>query len=328
MITDDELRDLFSRRAENVPTTHEIPSALQRRVRRRQRTLAFATVAAVVVFAVGAWLSVALLSQSDEPQGEKDHETVGLLPPTPDTLAGIWAEVQGPGFQPVGFLIRFSRDGEAVFRTTSISNFSGYPTEYAVKGNTIRFRTTAELTPCPVGDTWTFRADLSQDGRLDIEVIEGGNGQCPRVGEEWTMVRVSPRSAAGALIVADEVAGEAAPLPAQGLTGSKGLTGIWHHDGQLLSLNEDMSYAMDDGGELDTSPDEEGDYRLKGRTLTFTGETATSSCPRGAVKVWKQLRLDGETLRGVVHKDECADSVGNRQAWKRISDPPLPGNED
>lgn len=37
MITDDELRDLFARRADDVQTTYEIPRALLRRVRRRQR---------------------------------------------------------------------------------------------------------------------------------------------------------------------------------------------------------------------------------------------------------------------------------------------------
>jgi hypothetical protein len=282
-------------------------------------------VAAVGAIVVGAWLSVAVISRSDEVRGDKKHATIGLLPPTPDRLAGIWAQVEGPSFQPTELLIRFGPGDNVVFDDSGqIDSLPAVLATYAVNGNTIRFRTTVGSAACPEGDTWAFQAGLRQDGRLDIVVIEDGTGNCNvGIGTAWTLVRVSPRSAAGALIPADERRAKAV-APA-----ALGLTGIWlGDDGQLLSLNVDMSYAMDDGGELDTSPDEEGEYRLRGRTLTFTSGTGSTTCPEGAVRVWKQLRLDRNTLRGVVHKDECADSVGDIQTWIGVSGAPFPRNYD
>ena len=89
-----------------------------------------------------------------------------------------------------------------------------------------------------------------------------------------------------------------------------------------------MSYRMDDGGNLDTSPDDEGEYRVKGRTLTLTTGAGSKSCPEGAVKVWKNLRLDGWTIRGVVAKDECTDAVGDEQQWIVISGGTYPRDND
>jgi len=324
MITDDELRNLFARRADDVPTTDEIPGLLLKRVRRRQRLVGVTAAAAVCVLVVGAWLSVALLSHSDELQGEKDHATIGLLPPTPDRLTGIWARVQGPDLQPTQFVARFSSDGTFVFDNSG--EFDSFPPivgTYVVQGDTIKFKN-EQTAICPVGDRWAFRATLSRDGRLDIEVIEDGTGRCRHgVGTEWTFVRASPRSVAGALILADEPTGEAVPPAALDLVG------VWlRDDGQLLSLRGDMSYRLDDEGELDTSPDEKGEFGIRGRTLTFTSGVGSKSCPDGAVKVWKNLRLDGWTLRGVVAKDECTDSVGDEQQWIVISGGTYPRDND
>ena len=324
MITDNDLRDLFAQRANDVPVTHEIPSSLLRRVRRRQGVAAVTAAVAVCGLVIGAWLSAAVLSPSEALNRERDNGTVGLLPPTPDTLAGIWARVQGPDLQPTQFVARFSNDGRFVFDNSG--EFDSHPAivgTYAVQGDTISFGTTHTET-CPVADKWAFRATLSQDGRLDIVFIEDGTGRCRvGVGTEWTLVRVSPRSAAGALILADEPTGEAVPPAALDLTG------VWfREDGQLLSLRGDMSYQMDDEGDLDTRPDEKGEYGIRGRTLTLTTGVGSKSCPKGAVKVWKNLRLDGWTLRGVVAEDECTDAVGDEQQWIVISGGTYPRDND
>jgi hypothetical protein len=324
MITDDTLRDLFERRADDVQTTHEIPGALLKRVRRRQRLVAVAATTAVGILVVGAWLGGTLLTRSAELQRERENATIGLLPPTRDRLAGIWARVQGPDFQPAQLLVRFGSDGKFVFDDSGeFDFFPGILGTYDVNGDTITFKTGPKITACP-HDSWAFRASLSQDGRLDIEVIEEGTSRCRvRVGTEWTFARISPRSAAGALIVADEPTGEAVP------PSTLHLAGIWFRDdGQLLSLRGDMSYVTDDGGELDTNPDEQGQYRLSGRTLTFTSGAGSTTCQEGAVRVWKRLRLDGWTLRGVVSKDECLDAVGAEQTWIVVSGGTYPRDND
>ena len=198
MITDNDLRDLFAQRANDVLVTNEIPSALLRRVRRRQGVVAVTTAVAVCGLVIGAWLSAAILSPSEALHRDKNNGTVGLLPPTPERLAGIWARVQGPDLQPTQFVARFSTDGQFVFDNSG--EFDSYPAivgTYAVQGDTISFGTTSTET-CPIADKWAFRATLSQDGRLDIVFIEDGTGRCRvGVGTEWTLVRVSPHSAAG-----------------------------------------------------------------------------------------------------------------------------------
>ncbi len=99
----------------------------------------------------------------------------------------------------------------------------------------------------------------------------------------------------------------------------------FREDGQLLSLGTDMSYRMGDGGKLDTSPDDEGDYQVEGRTVTFTSGAESTTCSEGAVRVWKKLRLNGRTLRRVVRKDECTGSVGAVQTWILLSGGGYPG---
>jgi hypothetical protein len=325
MITDDDLRDLFSQRADDVRTTHEIPRALLWRVRRRQRVVGFAAAAAAGVLIVGVLASATLLSRSEVMQRERDTATIDLLPPTPDRLAGIWARQEGPNLQPTQLLIRFSRNGDVAYDDLGLLDSTpAILGNYSVAGDTITFRAGPESVACEDGDTWAFRASLTQDGQLNVEVTEDGTGNCRvGLGTEWVFARVSPRSQAGARIPADRPTDRGIfPLTPH-------MTGIWfREDGQLLSLGADMSYRADDGGKLDTNPDDKGEYKVEGRTITFTSGAESITCPDGAVRVWKNLRLSARTLRGVVVEDECADSVGDEQTWILLSGGGYPGVND
>jgi hypothetical protein len=110
--------------------------------------------------------------------------------PTASELAGIWLSPEAP-------LVGFASDGTFV-----IDNKGNLDTDpavrgtYNVDGDTITF-TIGGGGACTPGDTWAWQASLPEDGLLPIVHGEEAAGNC-RVptGEEWTLIRVSPRSPA------------------------------------------------------------------------------------------------------------------------------------
>jgi hypothetical protein len=85
---DDELRDLFHRRADDVPPHREVPQALARRARRRVALNGLAVGALVVVLAAGAFAGVRLLGGPGTAQpGVSPTATVQPSPTTSGTAA-------------------------------------------------------------------------------------------------------------------------------------------------------------------------------------------------------------------------------------------------
>jgi hypothetical protein len=76
------------------------------------------------------------------------------------------------------------------------------------------------------------------------------------------------------------------------------LHGVWLLEGNgiLLRLGADGSYAIDDGGELITDPDDEGTFEVDGEsgTLTFTSGADSRTCAEDDVWVWTNAQLGEE----------------------------------
>ncbi|MGH2766835.1 MAG: hypothetical protein ACRDKA_13135 [Actinomycetota bacterium] len=127
----------------------------------------------------------------------------GGRPPTAREVAGIWLVVEDPGL-----LVRLSSDG-----TFAIDNNGDLATDPAVRGT---YRVDGDKSTftigggpaCTGGDGWAWRASLPDDGLLRIVHTKEAAGNCyiPR-GTEWTLIRVSPSSAASAEITAEGTAG-------------------------------------------------------------------------------------------------------------------------
>jgi hypothetical protein len=114
--------------------------------------------------------------------------------PTAEELYGIWSSLESPGM-----LIRLSADGS--FGVDA----SGYVApdadasvlgDYELVGNRIRFAIGGGHA-CLSNDGWVWNASLLQDGLLRIVHSKEASGNC-RVekGTEWTLIRLSPSSAA------------------------------------------------------------------------------------------------------------------------------------
>lgn len=120
-------------------------------------------------------------------------------PPTPGELAGIWFPVEAPG-------ILFSFTPAGAF---AVDNHGLLVTNPAIRGTheledgRISF-TIEGGDACAFGDSWVWRARLSEDGLLRIKHTKEASGNCrtPR-GTEWTLIRLSPGSPASAEITAD-----------------------------------------------------------------------------------------------------------------------------
>src|SRR4029079_9505109 len=122
---------------------------------------------------------------------------------------------------------------------------------------------------CDVGDTWTWRTGVTEAGRLQLLLTHTRPDQCGvPIGTEWSFVRLSPRSSAGADLGADPVGG-VAPLPTNADEALEVLDGLWllERGGHLLRLRPYGTYAIDDAGLLATDPYDAGAIEVAGTTL-------------------------------------------------------------
>lgn len=112
-------------------------------------------------------------------------------PPTASELAGVW-------FSPEAPLVALDRDGTFVIDNKGDLADPAVRGQFKVDGDTSTF-TIGGGHACVPGDSWTWQTSLSEDGVLHIVHGKEAKGNC-RVptGEEWTLVRVSPSSPAGA----------------------------------------------------------------------------------------------------------------------------------
>ena len=183
-------------------------------------------------------------------------------PPTADNIQGIWQHSTQPSR-----MIRFGPDQAfAVDTHGSIDSSPALVGTYELDGRDIVVTVTQAGGACDVGDTWTWRTGVPEDGRLQLVFTETGRGQCAiPIGTEWSFIRLSPKSSAGADLTADPV-GRFAPLPADPDEALEVLDGLWllERGGHLVRLRPYGTYAIDDTGLLGTDPYDAGTIELAG----------------------------------------------------------------
>ncbi len=240
-------------------------------------------------------------------------------PPTTNNIRGIWQHATQPSR-----MIRFGPDQAfAVDTHGSIDSSPALVGTYELDGRDIVVTVTQVGGPCDVGDTWTWRTGVPEDGRLQLVFTETGRGQCAiPIGTEWLFIRLSPRSSAGADITADPVGGFA-PFPANSDEALEVLDGLWllESGGHLLRLRPYGTYAIDDMGLLGSDPYDAGAIEVAGTTLTLVSGAGSNRCAEGDRLVLRSVRIDeiGRSLRGTVVHDDCSHATGTRPTWIRLS---------
>ena len=240
-------------------------------------------------------------------------------PPTTGNLRGIWQHATQPTR-----MIRFG-PGEtfAVDTHGSIDSSPALAGTYELDGRDIVVTVTRVGGPCDVGDTWTWRAGVPEDGRLQLVFTETGQGNCAiPIGTEWSFIRLSPESSAGADLRVDPV-GKFAPLPANPDEALEVLDGLWllERGGHLLRLRPYGTYAIDDTGLLGADPYDAGAIEVAGTTLTLVSGANSNRCAGGDRLVLRDVRIDeiGRSLQGVIVIDDCSHAIGARPTWMRLS---------
>jgi hypothetical protein len=221
-------------------------------------------------------------------------------------------------------MIRFGPDQAfAVDTHGSIDSSPALIGTYELDGRDIVVTVTQVGGACDAGDTWTWQAGVPEDGRLQLVFTETGRGQCAiPIGTEWSFIRLSPRSSAGADITADPVGGFA-PLPANPDEALEVLDGLWllGSGGHLLRLRPYGTYAIDHMGLLASDPYDAGAIEVAGTTLTLVSVAGSNRCAEGDRLVLRSVRIDeiGRSLRGRVVQDDCSHATGTRPTWIRLS---------
>lgn len=240
-------------------------------------------------------------------------------PPTTDDIRGIWQHDTQPSR-----MIRFGPDQTfAVDTHGSIDASPALVGTYELDGRDIVVTVTQVGGACDVGDTWTWHAGVPEDGRLQLVFTDTGRGQCAiPIGTEWSFIRLSPRSSAGADITADAVGGFT-PLPANRDDALQVLDGLWllGSGGHLLRLRPYGTYEIDDMGLLGSDAYDAGTIEVAGSTLTLVSVAGSNRCAEGDRLVLRGVRIDeiGRSFKGNVVRDDCSHDTGTRPAWIRLS---------
>jgi hypothetical protein len=238
--------------------------------------------------------------------------------PTEDDIHGIWRHATQPSR-----MIRFGPDQAfAVDTHGAIDASPALRGTYELDGGDVTVTVTG-IGPCAAGDSWTWQAGLLREGELRLVFTETGTGECGiPVGTEWSFIRLSPRSPAGAELAAAP-AGGFSPLPANPEEALEMLDGLWllEGGGHLLRLRQYGTYAIDDEGLLATDPYDAGQIEVGRTTLTLVSVAGSIRCAEGDRLVLRNVRIDGigRTLRGIVADDACAHDLGARPTWIRIT---------
>ena len=239
-------------------------------------------------------------------------------PPTAESIRGIWRHEDQPSR-----MIRFGPgDAFAVDTHGSIDSSPAVVGTFEIQGSDVVV-TVKGVGACDAGDTWTWRAGVPVDGRLNLVFAQTGHGGCAiPVGTEWSFIRLSPASEAGAGITVDQV-GELAPLPEDPDEALEALDGLWllEGTGQLLRLRSYGTYAIDDDGVLGAEAYDSGNVELDGSTLTLVSAVGSDRCSEGDRLVLEDVRIDeiGRSLHGTVVEDACSHGLGAEPVWIRLS---------
>lgn len=262
-------------------------------------------------------------SPPSTPQGTATESASPAVPvegqaPTADNIRGIWQHATQPSR-----MIRFG-PGQAFAVDThgAIDESPALRGTYEVDGRDIVVTVTG-VGACAAGDTWTWRAGLPGQGRLQLVFTETGMGNCAiPIGTEWSLIRLSPRTSPGAELTADPVGGFS-PLPANPEAALAVLDGLWllERGGHLLRLRSYGTYAIDDMGLLGTDPYDAGTIEVASTTLTLVSVAGSNRCDEGDRLVLRNVGVDetGSTLRAIVGDDECSHALGARPTWIRLS---------
>jgi hypothetical protein len=238
--------------------------------------------------------------------------------PTGNNIRGIWQHATQPSR-----MIRFG-PGQAFAVDThgAIDESPALRGMYEVDGRDIVVTVTG-VGPCAAGDTWTWRAGLPDQGRLQLVFTETGLGDCAiPIGTEWSFIRLSPRSSPGTELTADPVGGFSS-LPANPEDALAVLDGLWllERGGHLLRLRSYGTYAIDDMGLLGTDPYDAGTIEVASTTLILVSVAGSNRCDEGDRLVLRNVGVDeiGSALRAIVGNDECSHALGARPTWIRLS---------
>ena len=329
MIGDDQLRELFSQKANDMQINRAIPREMLKRARRRQGLIAMSSVAAVIAVIAAVWMGAGSVSRSEAIppaddnviEADRDADDVEGLAPTQDRLVGLWVSDPSLDHYPDEFIMLLQFNPDFTFAIDDTGRIGTQPVSkgpYDIDqgAGTVTF-TSEGSRECTEGDMWAWEFAVMGEGRLHAVVVDDAIGICGMgLGREWKFTRVSPASPESAGITSD------APPDAGAPPRASVLRGVWVEEagGRVLQFDESGTYAIDDAGRLGNSPDDAGAFRVGDNgTITFTSGSDSRTCDEGGQRVWKQARLSGETLRAVVARDECMDSVGTEMTWILLS---------
>jgi hypothetical protein len=262
---------------------------------------------------VTALASITVMAAACGGTAESPGAAIEGRAPNVADLWGVWIQVEDPGA--LGVVVGFAAPGKFSMYD------GGEPVEeprlrgaYSQRGDAIRF-TSQGSVGCADGDAWTWRAGISRSGLLHVE-LAGAPACGLESGIRWTLIRVSPVSAAAQAIQVPTGADGPAPTVDD-------LGGIWlsleggGSSSLLLWLGSDGSFVLDNHGKLFTDPFERGEYELDGRELTF--RSGGSDCGDWG---WRaSVPQDGvlaavQTLEGV---SQCYVPEGTAWTWVRLS---------
>jgi hypothetical protein len=312
-----------------MEANRSMPNELVKRVRRRQRLIALASTATVLALVVGVWMGAGSVSQSEAippaddnvTEVDRDSGDVEGLAPTQDRLVGLWVSDPSLDAYPDQLIMllefnpdrTFAIDSEGRIGTTPVAKGS-YDIDHGAR--TVTF-TSEGSRICTKGDTWAWEFTVTGEGRLHAVIVEDGDPACSMgPGTKWKFTRVSPASPESASITSDAPPESGTP-PRPSV-----LPGVWVEEGggRVLQFEESGTYIIDDAGRLGNGHDDAGAFRVGDNgTLTFTSGSDSRTCHDGAQTVWKPVRFSGRTLRGVVARDDCMDSVGTEMTWILVS---------
>jgi hypothetical protein len=310
-----------------LPVTHadihqahnELHDRLSERAHHRTRTAVLAVAASVVLIACAVVLRHGIDRSAPTMSATRLSAPTPRAPaghaPTVDRLTGIWTSDEAPSV-----LVRFGADGTYSYDDRGrLDTYAAVHGTYRVHGRTISFTPVGGYA-CPGKGPHTSLAGLPEVGRLDLVVSKptAGDRDCAElVGARSTLTRVSPQSPAGARITGNRATGQVLTADRESQ-----LYGIWLHQGtgRLLRIASDGSYAVDDGGELATSPDDNGTFAVEGPgRLQLTSAAGSRECAPGERTTWAPVRVTSTSLSVTIQEDTCTGRADLAGSWVRLS---------